>query len=214
MNVFVLGTGRCGTTTFTRASEHIENFTAGHETRVREVGEARLSYPEDHIEVDHYLSWFLGRLDDRYGEDAFYVHLLRDKRETAESWNERWIGDESVMRAYAAGLHLRPEVPRLPEEKRLEFCEDYWETVNRNIRSFLDDKPDTMTIWLSEAKEQFPSFWDRIGAEGDLEAALEEWDRKHNARNEPSEEAPGKVERLGRKTARVLRKFPDFLRSA
>ncbi len=63
MNVFVLGTGRCGTTTFMKACRHVTNCTSGHETRVNHVGPERLSYPSNHIEADNRLSWFLGRLD-------------------------------------------------------------------------------------------------------------------------------------------------------
>jgi hypothetical protein len=57
VNVFVLGRGRCGSTTFIRAYKHISNFTSGHETRARLLGEARLNYPDHHIEADNRLSW-------------------------------------------------------------------------------------------------------------------------------------------------------------
>ncbi|WP_100448573.1 hypothetical protein [Glycomyces xiaoerkulensis] len=38
-----------------------------------------------------------------------------------------------------------------------------------------------MTIWLERAEEQFPAFLERIGAEGDLDAAVAEWDTVHNS---------------------------------
>ena len=38
-NVFVLGTGRCGTVTFSAACGHFDNFTAGHESRRRHLHE-------------------------------------------------------------------------------------------------------------------------------------------------------------------------------
>ena len=56
MNVFVLCTGRCGSTTFACACRHIENYTAAHESRSHLAGPERFAYPEDHIEVDNRLS--------------------------------------------------------------------------------------------------------------------------------------------------------------
>ena len=51
------------------------NFTAGHETRTNRLGAARLDYPDRHIEADNRLSFFLGKLNARWGDDAHYVHL-------------------------------------------------------------------------------------------------------------------------------------------
>lgn len=77
-NVFVLCTGRCGSVTFAQAASHVTNASVGHETRSHMVGAARMAYPIGHIEVDNRLSWTLGRLDQAFGRDAFYVHLLRN----------------------------------------------------------------------------------------------------------------------------------------
>ena len=101
MNVFVLCTGRSGSTTFYRACRHITNYSAGHELNTSEVGRARLDYPEDHIEVDNRLSWLLGRLDQAYGDRAFYVHLTREEEATARSFDRRWASRYSIIRAYA-----------------------------------------------------------------------------------------------------------------
>ena len=105
MNVFVLSTGRCGSTTFVEACRHVTNFTAAHESRARISGSGRLKYPAQHIEADNRLSWFLGRLDREYGDGAFYVHLTRDDRKTADSLLNRYHG--GIMRAYAAGILMR-----------------------------------------------------------------------------------------------------------
>ena len=85
MNIFVLNTGRCGSTTFIKACQHIQNFTASHESRSVFTGNQRLAYPRNHIEADNRLSWFLGKLDQEYGDNAVYVHLLRDRAATARS---------------------------------------------------------------------------------------------------------------------------------
>jgi hypothetical protein len=33
MKIFVTGTGRCGTVTFSKACSHITNYTSGHKTK-------------------------------------------------------------------------------------------------------------------------------------------------------------------------------------
>ncbi len=56
MDVFVLCTGRCGSTTFIKACAHITNYTAAHESRTGLLGSDRLDYPGKHIEADNRLS--------------------------------------------------------------------------------------------------------------------------------------------------------------
>ncbi len=89
-NVFILCTGRCGSSTFIRACKHITNYTASHESRISKGGYNRLQYPAHHIEADNRLSWFLGRLENKYGDDAFYVHLKRNIKDTAASLLRRY----------------------------------------------------------------------------------------------------------------------------
>ena len=55
--VFVLGTDRCGSKTFTVASEHMTNFTAEHDSR----------------------TWWTGKLVAAFGDTPLYVHLSRDR---------------------------------------------------------------------------------------------------------------------------------------
>lgn len=55
-----------------------------------------------------------------------------------------------------------------------------------------------MNIRLETAKKDFPVLWERIGAQGDLGAALAEWDKSHNS-TVPVRRAPLMV-RLRRKT--------------
>lgn len=173
MNVFVLCTGRSGSTTFYRACRHITNYSAGHELNTSEVGRARLDYPEDHIEVDNRLSWLLGRLDQAYGDRAFYVHLTREEEATARSFDRRWASRYSIIRAYAEGVLRR-------KDQTEALCRDMIQTVNANIVHFVSAKSRSLTICLEEARERFPEFWDAIGAEGRLEDALREFDVRHN----------------------------------
>jgi hypothetical protein len=174
MNVFVLTTGRSGSLTFSEACRHMTNFSTGHETRVGQLGDKRLAYPADHIEVDDRLSWLLGRLDKAYGDDAFYVHLKRNDLDTAASRMRRW--NKPLMRAYRAGILWDVD----PDVDRLDVARDLNHTVNSNIRFFLRDRPQQMTIEIETATDTFPRFWERIGAEGDLHAALAEFGRRHH----------------------------------
>ena len=167
MNVFVLCTGRSGSTTFHRACRHVANYTSGHELNTRELGPARLHYPENHIEVDNRLSWLLGRLDETFGDHCFYVHLLRDEQLTAESFDRRWAVRYSIIRTYAEGVLRR-------KDQTEAICLDCCRTVNANITQFLRDKTRTMTFRLEESVGAFPGLLEgdrsqrkpRAGAEG------------------------------------------------
>ena len=174
MNVFVLCTGRCGSVTFAKAANHADNFTVGHESRIGMMGERRLDYPDNHIEIDNRLSWFLGRLHERY-PDAFYVHLRRDLETTALSFAKRFNPGQ-IMPAYLTGIYQGIERIGV-----YDVALDYCETVTANIRAFLKYQPSRVTVDLESAKEGFRRFWKVAGLEGDLESALETWDVKHNA---------------------------------
>ena len=175
MNIFILSSGRCGSTTFMRACQHIDNYSTAHESRLSYTGAARLDYPPQHIESDNRLSWLLGRLDQAYGQSAFYVHLQRDPAATIASFVRRY--DFGIMKAYREGILLDDAAQTKPEA----LAEDYLTTVNQNIALFLKDKPLKMNFQLEQAQADFPLFWQQISAKGNLQAALAEWQVKHNA---------------------------------
>ncbi|MCB0555515.1 MAG: hypothetical protein KDD02_18350 [Phaeodactylibacter sp.] len=152
----------------------MDNFSAGHETRSALVGEERLDFPDNHIEADNRLSWMLGKLGKKYGKDAFYVHLRRDIETTAVSFNRRWDYPGSLIRAYTEGILMAGD------QRGLKYCRDLLETIHFNIEYFLRDKPNQMTISLENIQEDFPRFWEWIGAQGDLEAAVRELEIHYN----------------------------------
>lgn len=208
MNVFVLSTGRCGSLTFARACEHITNYSAAHESRI-DVMPNRVEYPAQHIEVDNRLSWFLGRLDRRYGDDAFYVHQKRNREATARSL-AAYSYDDGIVRTYRERIIRKPETELAASP--VEICRHYCDTVNSNIELFLKDKTKAMEFWLESAEEDFRKFWKRIGAEGDLSASLQEWKRKYNALDREGDETL--PIRTAKKAVRIARKLPGFLRRA
>lgn len=187
MNVFVLNTGRCGSTTLVEACSHITNFSAAHESRAACLGIERFAFPLNHIEADNRLSWVLGRLDQAFGDSARYVHLIRDREATAASFARRYDG--GIMRAYRKGILFEHAAGK----EAIDVCRDYCDTVNSNIAHFLKDKSYTMEFHLENAKEDFRRFWDWMGAEGDLESALAEWDLKHNASTGKIRKMVGKI---------------------
>ena len=162
MNVFVLTTGRSGSLTFAEACRHIRNFSSGHETRVGLIGADRLAYPDAHIEIDNRLAWFTGRLEEKFGDNAFYVHLRRDDEATALSHAKRW--NKPAMRSYRNGILWDVD----PEADRMELARDLNLTMNSNIELFLSNKSSAMRIDIETATTTFPAFWDAIGAQGDL----------------------------------------------
>lgn len=179
MNVFVLCTGRSGSTTFIKACHHITNYTSDHEGRSTYIGEERLNYPEQHIEADNRLSWFLGQLDQKYGDNAYYVHLTRNKAKTVSSENKRWYIRGSIIRPFCMGILMTP-VARTTPKTRLQITEDYYDCVTANIEMFLKDKTKVMHVQLENIKEDFDKFWDWVGAEGDKKKALGEFEVKYN----------------------------------
>ena len=176
--VFILCTGRCGSTTFAKAAAHATNFTAKHESRSWMLGPARLAYPDNHIEIDNRLSWWLGRLDQRFGDSPHFVHLLRDPGEVARSYAGRQ--HYGLMKAYRESLLLNL-ILRPPFPAMADIAADMVETITANITHFLRDKSRVMTIGLETIATDFPRFWNWIGAKGDLAAAMAEWQLRHNA---------------------------------
>jgi hypothetical protein len=175
MNVFILNSGRCGSTTFIKACQHITNFSAAHESLLDKTGSQRFDYPENHIEADNRLSWLLGRLDKVYADNAFYVHLKRRQHDTANSFARRI--DFGILKAYEQGV-LMHEAHRLPA---YDIASDYIETVDNNIELFLKDKSHKMLISLETVQTDFTDFWQRIGAQGNCDDALSEWQINYNA---------------------------------
>jgi hypothetical protein len=160
--------------TFIQSCKHISNFTSAHESRSTLTGEQRLSYPKNHIEADNRLCWLLGRLDHEYGNNAYYVHLTRDREQSVVSFVKR--KDYGIMQAYRKGILMGGQ-----DQSSEEIANDYLDTVEYNISLFLKDKRHTMRLRLENAATDFVDFWHWIGAQGDLDKALIEWKFHYNA---------------------------------
>lgn len=210
MNVFVLNTGRCGSTTFIKACQHISNLSSAHESRTHLLGEERFKYPNNHIEADNRLSWLLGRLDRYYGDGAIYVHLRRNTHDTAASFVRRY--DSGIIHAYR-NMGIMMHLPKDSDPMAVSL--DYCDTVNSNIELFLKDKTKKMEFSLENAITDFMTFWKFIGAEGDANAALKEFEISYNSSDasRESEGAPLRTNPISRNPSAIIRKLLRFTKS-
>ena len=150
MRVFILCTGRSGSTSIIHACQHISNFTAAHESQAKVFGDKRLDYPDQHIEADNRLSWHLGQLDKKYGDEPIYVFMKRDRDKVAKSFTNRYY-TKSIIDAFCEGIRMRPAEHLSPQELE-QACYDYVDTVNSNITHFLKDK--SCLLYTSDAADE------------------------------------------------------------
>ena len=176
------------------------------------LGEERLDYPVNHIEADNRLSWLLGRLDQKYGNDAFYVHLMRNKKDTARSFTKRY--SSGIIKAYR-GDGILMGLPETIDSMAVSL--DYCDTINTNIYLFLKDKSKKIIINLENIDQGFAEFWNLINAEGDLSAALAELKINYNA-TKLYQEGESNQRRLFQRIAGKLKKvvfmLPGFIKNA
>lgn len=178
MRVFVLSPGRSGSVTFAEACKHMTNFTTAHESRAADIGARRFEYADQHIEVDNRLTWMLGGLAAHEKPGDRYVWLRRDLKDVAASFLRRWTGTRrtGIIQAFAHAIIMQPD--EWPEETRTDVARFYVESVEANIAEFVKDR-NHVTTWLG-SQDDFAEFWQWIGAEGDLTAALSTWATPHN----------------------------------
>lgn len=165
MHVFVLGTGRCGTTTFAKACGHITNFSTGHETSI-------YAWPENHIEVNNRLSFATGNMPVC---GSFFVHLTRNLPAVTASYSNRWSKPKSIVHAWP--------IVEQGTDRDWAMVTRMVVTMHANIKRFLQSIPSDrkLTVDIDDPKSAFRAFWARIGAEGDLYSALAEFDVRYNA---------------------------------
>lgn len=203
MNVFVLCAGRTASTTFAKASSHIDGFTSGHETRVDRFFEDRLAYPDNHIEVDNRLAFFLGALDKKYGDDAYYVHLRRNAESVAKSYKARWYHRGSVVRAFYLNIM---QAESYQHDRFMDACRFYVKTNESNIQHFLKDKSHVFEFDVDQAQNHFEEFTRWLGKECPR-AGLDVWKNVTNPNKKPKRP---RVARNLQKVYRTLRAIPTI----
>jgi len=168
MRVFVVGTGRCGTVTFSKACAHITNFSSGHETYSRSFFEFKnLSIPDNRIEVDPHFAHVLPLALEKY-PDAKWVHLIRARKPCVES-----IARTTGIKHYAKFASMNESV-------KIEHVADtFYSVVNANIEMWLK-KTNSMTMHLEKLSEEWPAFWDFITAKGSIKDSIKEFETRYN----------------------------------
>lgn len=208
MRIFVLTTGRTASTTFSKACSHFEGMTASHESKAGKI-KGRLDYPDNHVEIDNRLVWFLSSLEKIYKtEDTFYVYLKRDKEEVIKSYIKRWYVKSSIVRGMFNNI-LMCEGHASYSEK-YQSCELYVDTVEDAIESFGARNKNYAVVSLGNIKEDFSNFVTQAGVRCDLEKALSEFDTKTNENQSLAEKfTPSKVIN---KVKRIFLGIPEYLK--
>jgi hypothetical protein len=88
---------------------------------------------------------------------------------------------------------------------RLDAAADMVDAITENIRFFLKDKTHWMPFRVETAETEFPKFWDWIGAEGDLDAALAEFRVAHNSTTSKLKRAPIVIGHFAQRALRFYR---------
>lgn len=183
INVFVISTGRTATTAFAKAASHLTGFTADHESRAMQPFVSRLNYPSNHIEADNRLLFFLPQLEERFGDDAYYVLLKRDHALIAKSYAKRWQLTVSVVRAWTHGIRM---IPRVRGEDVEACCLEFVDYAESTLDLFLKRQKNVMQFNITDARNEFIRFSQWIGVNEAPESALEEWGQRHNLNVENS----------------------------
>jgi hypothetical protein len=169
MRVFVIGTGRCGTVTFSKACRHIQNYTCSHESNTGwKPTRPLLEYPDNHIEVDPRLSYFLPLLIQKY-PDAYFVHLIRNREDTIKSLEKR----ESL---YLFGqFHMG-----ISKRSINTLATLYYDNTVNMVNMLSDHTNNFQIISLEDINNGYKLFWERINAKGDYGYCLKEFKTKYN----------------------------------
>jgi hypothetical protein len=174
LNVFVTGTGRCGSVSFWRACQHITNYTAFHESPC-----GLLSYPDLHIEVNPQLRYVIEIVARRH-PDAKWVHLVRDREQTAASLAR--LDGGNWLRSFCPFMNTV-----MPCGDPIERARRVYDIITAQIDASLAASvpaENRMEVHLSSIGEDWPKFWQWIGAAGDLESSLKSWETPYNTSEE------------------------------
>lgn len=174
MKIAVLTVGRSGSTSLYNACCLIRNFTSSHDAGEGLLAQDRVQLKDGHIEIDTRFAWFLGRLGEADTGDCHYVFLTRDAEAIAQSYNRRWVNPKSIIRGYCEGI-----LQRNKPVSDIDLARDMVATVEANIRVFLEDRPHSI-INMESWQKDLPAFFQTIGADVDLQAALVEFGKRHN----------------------------------
>jgi hypothetical protein len=180
MRIFVVGTGRNGSSTFYHAASHATNFQVNHETW-RSKSPSNSCYVDvrdkkrDQIEISSSVPFFIVQIMRKYPESKF-IHLVRRRTKCRDSLVEHHT---SRMRAWAWNWFSDRE----PKMKNVAGA--YYDATAESLHSLLP-RDQTLTLPLEEAKTRWAAVWEFMDCEPGVDspefaASLAEWDRRYNA---------------------------------
>jgi len=154
MQVYVLSAGRCGEKTLASACSYMSNYTLRGDERAT-----------SRIVIDKQLLHRVDSLDD----GALFVHLRGDPEHTASIY-QRFGFDAETVSHWSS--RLNEPINTAAGASSLDACREYVDRTNAAIEAALAVKPDRLDMNANAMAEDFRTLWERIDAEGDLEAAL------------------------------------------
>lgn len=206
-NVFVLTPGRTASTTFSKACEHIENYTSAHEMNSTIIDlDNRLTFPNNHIEVDNRLIWYIDNLKIRYGSSAKYVYLRRKPDDVALSYHKRWNNKVSIVRGYGESILMKGFCPA---NERLSICQSYSKLVDEKLLSFIKDN-EGIIVNVENIESDFRKFYDWISAKGDVELCINEFNKYYN--KNPKSSPFKNLKTLPKKIVNGTKQFPEWFK--
>lgn len=169
MNVFVIGTGRCGTLTFSKASKFFEGFTAAHESKTKNNN---LVYMDNHIESDPHLFWHLPNLIRQYPK-AIYVHLVREKTACVKSLSKR-----PSLYNYAAISEMTSKA----QTDLKKIASKYYDFINGFIENFFVGRKEIyIKMSLPPTEKEWASLHKALGKPKGFKRSFAVWNKKYNA---------------------------------
>jgi len=174
-NVFVTGTGRCGSVAFRLACTHAKNFTTGHETK-----SGNLLYPDNHIEINSHFRNCIPHLAKMYPK-AKFIHLRRKVSDCVPSL--ALLGHGEVMQNYLK-LHSSVMLTDAPSDVAWSYYQFESAMIEACLAQCVPEK-NQRVVWLDglidPATNAWRQCWDWCGFEGNFEASQEVWKTKHNS---------------------------------
>ena len=170
MRVFVVGTGRCGTSTFYHACRHIHNYEAYHEPNSGQVDSF-----ETEDQVINVSSQFVVRIPEllkKYPESK-WIHLIRNRDQCVESLAKCCpVEMDGYVRQWC-------QIFQCNLTRASQF---YYDSINSMIELMLRNQS-CLTMNLPIRRPAWMTFWSFVGAQGDFESSLREWESCYNSRD-------------------------------
>lgn len=171
MRVFVVGTGRCGTSTFYQAAKSIEGYTCGHESEAARI--PSWTFPDNHVEVAAQLVYAIPLVLEKY-PDSKWVHLIREREACVDSLaHQVWASMAAFAQQWFMCDHPADVV---------KTAAKFYDMTNALIPALVPEKQ-LMTIHLETLRRQWPDFCTWIGARYFGDVVDEVFEKRFNPGN-------------------------------